>query len=182
MPSFEQSPPLSRLSVREAVILGIVEGTTEFLPVSSTGHLIIATHFLHLDTEQLMFDPAGNPLWYRKAKGTTPGELLTLNLATDAYIVVIQIGAILAIIPICWSQFVSMFWGLLGRDPVGRRLLINVAIAFLPSAFLGLLLHDWIDENLYSVGAVIFALVAGSALMFFADRWPGMLARGHSYR
>jgi undecaprenyl-diphosphatase len=181
-PSFHSSKPLSKLSTREAVVLGVVEGVTEFLPISSTGHLIVATHLLYLDTDQLMFDPAGNPLWYRKPTESTSGELLTLNLATQAYIVVIQIGAVLAIIPICWSQFVSMFRGLRGRDPAGRRLLINLTIAFLPSAFLGLLLHDWIDDNLFSIGAVIFALAAGALLMFFAERWPRFLAERHVYR
>ena len=52
----------------------------------------------------------------------------------------------------------------------------------LPAAVLGLLLHDWIDENLFSIGAVIFALIAGAFLMFFADRWPKMLNQGHTYR
>ena len=181
-PAFNPGKPLSKLSTREAIVLGVVEGVAEFLPISSTGHLIIATHLLHLDTEQLMYDSAGNPLWYRKPSETTSGELLTLNLATQAYIVVIQIGAVLAIIPICWSQFLSMFQGLRGRDPAGRRLLMNLAIAFLPSAFLGFLLHDWVDENLFSIGAVIFALIAGSCLMFIADRWPKLLAQSHSYR
>jgi undecaprenyl-diphosphatase len=61
-------------------------------------------------------------------------------------------------------------------------LLTNVLIAFLPAAFLGVLIHDWIDENLFSVGAVIFALVAGSLLMFFADLWPKWLEERHAYR
>lgn len=177
-PPVQSRKPLSRLSVREALILGVVEGVTEFLPISSTGHLIIVTRLLHLDTEQVLFDRAGEPIWYRKSSG----ELLTVKLATEAYIVVIQIGAILAIVPICWSQFVSMYNGLLGRNPAGRRLLLNLAIAFLPAAFLGFLLHDWVDENLYSIGAVIFALVAGSCLMFVADRWPRFYAQSHSYR
>lgn len=181
-PSYRSAKPLSRLSVVEAIVLGIVEGVTEFLPISSTGHLIIVTHLLHLDTGQVLLDRSGAPIWYRKPSENSDGELLTVKLATEAYIVVIQIGAILAIIPICWSQFISMYYGLRGRNPAGRRLLLNLAIAFLPAAFLGFLLHDWVDENLYSIGAVIFALVAGACLMFVADRWPRLHAENHSYR
>jgi undecaprenyl-diphosphatase len=181
-PSFHAGRPLSKLSPAEAIILGVVEGVTEFLPISSTGHLIIATHFLHLDTEQVLLDRDGEPIWYRKPSAENEGQLLTVKIATEAYIVVIQIGAILAIIPICWSQLVMMVNGVLGRDPAGRRLLRNLAIAFVPSAVLGLLLHDWVDDNLYSIGAVIFALGAGACLMFVADRWPKWMAENHSYR
>jgi undecaprenyl-diphosphatase len=66
--------------------------------------------------------------------------------------------------------------GVFRRDERGRRLLINVLIAFIPSAALGLLLHDWIDEHLYSKGGVIFGLTAGSLLMFMADKRGRALA------
>lgn len=174
--------PLSELSLFEAVVLGVVEGVTEFLPISSTGHLIIVTHFLNLDSTQVMFDSTREPLWYRKPTPLRSGELLTVSLATQAYIVVIQFGAIAAITPICWSQLVSMARGLAGRDPKGLRLLFNVLIAFAPAALLGLLIHDWIDANLFSIGAVIFGLIAGSLLMFLADLWPGWLKERHAYR
>jgi len=65
----------------------------------------------------------------------------------------------------------SMLRGLIGRDPGGLRLLINLLIAFTPAAVIGLLAHDWIDQHLFSVGAVIAALVAGALLMFFAEAW-----------
>jgi undecaprenyl-diphosphatase len=64
-----------------------------------------------------------------------------------------------------------MLRGLLGLDPAGRRLLINLLIAFLPAAGLGFLLHGWIDAHLFSIPAVIIALVAGAGLMFFAESW-----------
>jgi len=95
---------------------------------------------------------------------------------------VIQFGAIAAIIPICWSQFLAMGRGLVGRDPKGLRLFGNLIIAFLPAACVGVLIHDWIDENLFSIGAVIFRLTAGSLLMFFADLWPKWLEERHAYR
>ncbi|HAB16117.1 MAG TPA: undecaprenyl-diphosphate phosphatase [Verrucomicrobiota bacterium] len=165
----ERSAPAAELRRSDAIILGLLEGASEFIPVSSTGHLIIATDQLDLNSNQPIFDAAGQPMWYREPSETSGGELLTLNLATQAYIVVIQVGAIAAVVPVCWSQLMAMWRGLRGRDPAGVRLLVNVALAFVPSAILGLLLHDWIDEHLYSVGAVIFALVAGSLLMFYAE-------------
>lgn len=176
------SEPLSKLTGLEAVVLGVVEGVTEFLPISSTGHLIITTSFLGLDSEQPFFTRRGDPVWYRKPEGQDPGQLLTVGLATQSYIVVIQIGAILAIIPIVWSQLMSMGAGVLGRDQRGLRLLRNVLIAFVPAAAIGLLLHDWVDRNLFSVNAVISGLVLGSFLMFFANLWPAWLKERNAFR
>jgi undecaprenyl-diphosphatase len=97
--------------------------------------------------------------------------LLTLNLAADTYIVMIQFGAIAAVALVCWQQLWSMVLGVLGRDPAGRRLLINLIIAFVPAAVIGFAVHDWIDEQLFSIGAVIFAQVAGALLMFYVEAW-----------
>jgi undecaprenyl-diphosphatase len=175
--------PLYKLRVADAVLLGIVEGVTEFLPISSTGHLIIVTDLLGLNNDFTLADSAGNPIWLRKPTDAEPGELLTPRIANEAYIVVIQVGAIAAIIPICWSQFILMWRGVvLRRDPPGQRLFVNVIIAFLPAAVLGLLFHDWIDKNLFSKGAVIFALIAGALLMFVADRWGRSLQQERSHR
>lgn len=165
--------PADELSTSDAVILGVIEGLTEFLPVSSTGHLIIAKDMLGLTSNQPMFDPSGEPLWHRTATANHGSQLLTLNLAADTFIVFIQFGAIAAVALICWSELLSMLRGLFGRDPVGLRLLINVFIAFLPAAVIGLGLHDWIDDNLFSVGTVIFAQIAGALLMFYVEGWYG---------
>ncbi len=172
------APPASaaaaaaELSTRDAIILGVVEGVTEFLPVSSTGHLIIAARFLHLESEQPLIGRDGQPLWYKKPSAKHPaGQPLTLKLAADTYTVVIQFGAIAAVALLYWSQFMAMARGLLGRDPAGLRLLINVLVAFLPAAVLGFLAHDWIDEHLFSIGAVIVAQVVGALLMFYAEHW-----------
>lgn len=165
--------PAAELQAIDAVTLGVIEGLTEFLPVSSTGHLIIAKDLLRLNSKQPMFDAIGEPLWHKQATDTHGAELLTLDLAADTFIVVIQFGAAAAVVFVCWSQFVSMFRGLLGRDAAGRRLLINVLIAFLPAAVIGLLVHDWVDENLFSIGSVIFAQVAGALLMFYVEAWYG---------
>ena len=167
------SQPAAELSVGDAIILGLIEGLTEFLPVSSTGHLIIAKDMLGLTSQKPMFDAAGNPLWHRHATADHGSQLLTLNLAADTFIVVIQFGAIGAVAIACWSQLLSMLRGLFGRDPAGLRLLINVMIAFMPAALIGYVVHDFIDEQLFSIGTVIFAQVAGALLMFQVEAWYG---------
>jgi undecaprenyl-diphosphatase len=173
VPAAPRTPPTAELSVSDAVILGLIEGLTEFLPISSTGHLIIAKEMLGLTSQRPMFNAAGEALWHRHASESHRSQLLTLNLAADTFIVVIQFGAIAAVAVACWSQLWSMFYGLIGRDPAGRRLLINVLIAFLPAALIGLVVHDLIDEELFSVGAVIVAQIAGAILMFYVEAWYG---------
>lgn len=164
--------PLAELSVTDAVILGTIEGVTEYLPVSSTGHLIIATHALGLETEQPLRGHDGQPLWYARPSAKHPeGVPLTLKLAADTYTVVIQFGAIAAVALLYWRQLRSMVLGLLGRDPAGRKLLLNLIVAFLPAAVLGFLLHNWIDEHLFSIGTVIAAQVAGAFFILWAERW-----------
>jgi undecaprenyl-diphosphatase len=121
----------------------------------------------------------GQPLWHKKPSAKHPeGVPLTIKLAADTYNVVIQFGAIAAVALLYWPQLLSMLYGLIGRDPAGRKLLINVIIAFIPAAVLGFLLHDWIDEHLFSVGAVIIAQVAGAVLMFVAEAWRRRQATG----
>lgn len=166
------STRVTELSVIDAVTLGVVEGVTEFLPISSTGHLIIANRVLKLESNEPLRDAANEPLWYRKPSPKHPdGEPLTAKLAADTYAVVIQFGAIAAVALLYWAQLISMVRGLLGRDPAGLRLLINVLIAFFPAALIGLLAHDWIDTHLFSVRTVIIAQVAGAVLMLVVERW-----------
>lgn len=166
------SRPVAELAVTDAVILGVIEGITEFLPVSSTGHLIVASRFLHLDSEQPLTDAAGRPVWYRVPSARHPGGVpLTMKLAADTYNIVIQFGAIAAVLLLYWQPILAMARGALGRDPAGRRLLGNVVLAFLPAAVIGLLVHDWIDAHLFSIGAVIIAQTAGAFLMFYAESW-----------
>ncbi len=173
--SLPDAPPdqaAHALSLGDSIILGLVEGITEFLPVSSTGHLIIANHALGLESDAALHDDEGRPLWYKKPSEENPaGVPLTVKLAADTYIVIIQIGAIAAVVLIYWAQLVGILRGLGGKNAAGLSLLRNILLACVPAAVLGLLFGDWIDEHLFSPRAVIVALVSGAVLMFAAERW-----------
>ena len=166
------SAPAAELSTRDAIILGLIEGITEFLPISSTGHLIVANHALGLEANQPLLDPSGQPRWYKKPSKKHPtGIPLTLKLAADTYTVVIQVGAIAAVVLLYYAQLVGILRGLIGQNASGLRLLRNIVIAFLPCAVIGFLIHDWIDDHLFSIGAVVVALISGAVLMIAAERW-----------
>jgi undecaprenyl-diphosphatase len=172
--SAADKPPLpaAELSAGDAVVLGLVEGVTEFLPISSTGHLIVANELLGLESDRPLADREGRPLWYKKPTPANPaGVPLTVKLAADTYTVIIQVGAIAAVVMLYWRMLVAMAVGLAGRSSAGLRLLRNILLAFLPVAVVGFLLHDLIDRYLFSVGAVIASLVAGAALMIWAEHW-----------
>ncbi len=137
----------STMSAQQAIILGVVEGLTEFLPVSSTGHLILTSRALGL--------------------GSTPSQQEAIN----SYLVVIQIGAILAVVAVYASYLRSMVRGLFGQDPLGLRLIRNLLIAFCPAAVLALLLEDIIKGILFGLWPVTFAwFVGGVALMIWGDK------------
>ena len=156
---------VAELRARDAVALGVVEGVTEFLPISSTGHLIIAASALGLDDETPLVDASGAPLMHR-------GRPVTRKLAADTYVVVIQFGAILAVVFLYWRQIVAMLQGLAGRNAQGGRLLRNVVVAVAPSAVIGLALQrSGIIDRLFSVQVVIEALLVGAVLMWAAERW-----------
>jgi len=130
----------------QAIILGLVEGITEYLPISSTGHLIITSALLGLDRPET-------------------------KQSMDAFNIVIQGGAILAVVGLYWPRIVQMIRGLMGKDALGARLLMNLIIAFLPAAVIGLLLVDLIEEYLFRPGPVLAALALGGIWMICIDRW-----------
>ncbi|MEO0629613.1 MAG: undecaprenyl-diphosphate phosphatase [Planctomycetota bacterium] len=130
----------------QAAILGLVEGITEYLPVSSTGHLIIASALMGLDEPEI-------------------------KSSVDAFNIVIQGGAILAVLGLYRDRVFQMLRGLVGKSPAGRRLLINLVVAFLPAAVLGLMLDDLIESYLFSTVPVIAALALGGVYMIVLDRW-----------
>jgi undecaprenyl-diphosphatase len=134
------------LTAIEAIILGIVEGITEYLPVSSTGHLILASSLMGLDQ--------------RVDKDSL-----------DAFEIVIQGGAILAVLGLYRARVWQMLQGLMGRDPQGLRLAANVLIAFLPAAALGALLAGTIKRRLFFPVPVLSALAVGGIAMIVIGRW-----------
>jgi len=129
-----------------AIILGIVEGVTEFLPVSSTGHLILATELLGFDAEK----------W-------------------GAFNVIIQLGAILAIVVLYWRTFWAVLEGLLRKNPMSWRFVRNIVIGFVPSAILGVLLIDNIEALLGNAVVVAWALIVGGFAILAIERFarPG---------
>ncbi len=181
-PSAAAPQPAAELSTTDAIILGVVEGVTEYLPVSSTGHLIIANQVLKLTSETPLRDKNGEPLWFKKPSPKRPaGERLTEKLAADTFTVVIQFGAIAAVALLYWRQVRRMIFGLFGRDPAGLKLLRNILIAFVPAAVIGFTLRHWL-ESLFSIPAVLGALVFGAILMLVAEAWRKKQTATHADR
>lgn len=152
------------ISYVDAVALGLIEGITEFLPVSSTGHLILANSFLNLESNEPVFNEKGKPIYGRN------GDPYTMKMLADAYAIVIQFGAILAVALIYRAELVRIFFGIMGKDASGLKLLVNLIAAFLPAAGIGFLFHEIIEEYLFGVYPVIIALAAGAFLMIFVQK------------
>jgi undecaprenyl-diphosphatase len=160
-----------KLSYLDAVILGLVEGVTEYLPISSTGHLILTNRLLDLDADTPVFDLEGNPILVED-KTTGGVRPYTIGEAAYAYVIVIQAGAIVAVVLLYWRTILNMALGCIGRSESGRRLALNLIIAFLPAAFIGLLLDDWIESNLgNNIHAVAGALIVGAFVMLGVEHW-----------
>lgn len=124
-----------------ALILGFIEGLTEFLPVSSTGHILLAGHFLGFDSAGKIFE------------------------------VVIQLGAVLAVL----SVYAAKLWHVFStapHDPASRRFIIAILVAFLPAAFIGVLAHDFIKTVLFeSPRLIAVMLILGGLVFLVMDRF-----------
>ncbi|WP_334077527.1 undecaprenyl-diphosphate phosphatase [Paenibacillus sanfengchensis] len=135
-------------SILKSIVLGIVEGVTEFLPVSSTGHLVIFENLLGF-------------------KGTTPSYV-------EMYTYVIQLGAILAVIVLYWGKIkdtlVNFFPQKVGFERSGFRFWLMLAIACIPGGVFGVLLNDWSDEHLFTPVVVAFTLFFGGLWMLYAEK------------
>ncbi|MBC2580229.1 undecaprenyl-diphosphate phosphatase [Clostridium sp. DJ247] len=129
----------------KAAIIGIVEGITEFLPISSTGHMIIVGNLINFQA------PA-----YSKQY-------------VDMFEVVIQLGAILAIVVLYWQKIKDSLMNL-SPEKWGFKLWLNILVAFIPSAVIGLLLHKTIEEKLFNTVTVSIALIFGGILMIFMEK------------
>lgn len=132
----------------QAFILGVIEGITEYLPVSSTGHLIVA--------QRLMGIGVGS---------------LQAKEAADAFAVCIQGGAILAVLGIYSKRVIQMIRGVLGIDPEGLKLAIAILAGFLPAAILGILFSHWIKVHLFGMWPVIGAWIIGGVGILAVARW-----------
>ena len=124
-----------------AVILGIVEGVTEFLPVSSTGHLLLAERFFYLGEDSF---------W-------------------KCFAVLIQLGAILAILALYFGKLWHIAQGLFRGNMEARRFVIGVLVAFLPAAIIGALMGGYIKSYLFNPWVVCFSLIVGGAILLWID-------------
>jgi undecaprenyl-diphosphatase len=129
------------LDLIKAALLGIVEGLTEFLPVSSTGHLLLLEHFFGFNDD---------------AFGKT-------------FVVLIQLGAILAILSIYFQRLWAIALGALHEEGP-RRFILGVLIAFLPAAVIGALLHGFIKGVLFNPWIVCISLIVGGGVLLWVDR------------
>ncbi|MGC6486379.1 MAG: undecaprenyl-diphosphate phosphatase [Planctomycetota bacterium] len=130
------------LSWLEATLLGVVEGLTEFLPVSSTGHLIVT----------------------QRALGLEEGP------ATNAFAIGIQLGAITAVLVLYWRRLWAAASTVARPEPGRPNLLWQIGIAAVPAVVVGLLFEDWIDEHLFSARVVAATLVGGGVLLLWLER------------
>ena len=129
-------------SIFDAVIIGIVEGLTEFIPVSSTGHILLLGHFLGFRSTGHVFE------------------------------ILIQLGAILAILIVYFQRLWQLFITLPTR-PESRRFAAGLLLAFLPAAVIGVIAHDFIKRVLFESPMVIcIALIVGGILLLIIDRLP----------
>ncbi|HEY7843363.1 MAG TPA: undecaprenyl-diphosphate phosphatase [Bradyrhizobium sp.] len=124
-----------------AVILGIIEGVTEFLPVSSTGHLLLAERFFNLGDDNF---------W-------------------KSFAILIQLGAILAIVVLYFGKLWRIALGMFSNAD-DRRFVIGVLIAFLPAVIIGLIVGKYIKEVLFNPWVVCFSLIVGGAILLWVDQ------------
>ncbi len=136
------------MEIWQAILLGLIEGITEYLPVSSTGHLIVAQRLMHIGT-------------------LSEAD----KLAADCFAICIQGGAILAVLGLYWKHVLKMIKGVCGQDPEGFKLAMSILIGFLPAAVLGLLLNDIIEEKLFGLWPVIAAWIVGGIAILWTVNW-----------
>ncbi|MBW2108588.1 MAG: undecaprenyl-diphosphate phosphatase [Deltaproteobacteria bacterium] len=142
------------MTLIQAVVLGLVEGATEYLPVSSTGHLLLAQRFMGIGEPQVS--------GHRKS---------TAKTAADAYAICIQAGAILAVLGLYAARVKQMVLGLMGKDPSGFRMVVNIFAGFAPAAVCGLMLADRIQAVLFGPWPVIAAWFAGGVAILAVAWW-----------
>lgn len=151
------STTASAMTWWKAALLGVIEGVTEYLPISSTGHLLVASDLLGL--------------------GTTEADIAAAN----TYAIAIQFGAILAVAGLFWTRFRDMLLGLFGRSESGRHLLIVLVIAFAPAAVLGFLFDSVIEEALFAPWPIVAAWFIGGVGILALEQF-GLIPRRSEVR
>lgn len=131
------------MTIWQAVVLGIVEGVTEYLPVSSTGHLLVAQRLLGMPESD----------------------------EANAFAICIQAGAIMAVLGLYFSRVKQVAGGLFTGDPVGRRLAANLVVAFGPAAVIGFLFDDLIESVLFGMWPIVTAWFVGGLFILGFERW-----------
>ena len=150
-----QDTAASAMTWWKAAILGTVEGLTEYVPVSSTGHLLVVSRLLGL------------------------GDSEADQAAANTYAIAIQFGAIVAVAGLFWRRFADMIAGLFGRSETGRHLLLITVIAFVPAAAVGFLFNDAIEERLFGPWPIVAAWLVGGVLILGLER-AGLIPHGGS--
>ncbi|WP_313893170.1 undecaprenyl-diphosphate phosphatase [Psychrobacillus sp.] len=137
------------IELLKALILGFVEGMTEFAPVSSTGHMIIVDD-MWLQTKEFLGGPSAN-----------------------TFKIVVQLGSILAVVVVFWKRLFSLVGLYKMKDTAsgGQLKLTHVLVGLIPAGVLGVLFEDYIDEYLFRTETVLVGLVIGAILMIFADKF-----------
>lgn len=127
----------------QAILLGLVEGITEYLPVSSSAHLLVTQRLLGIPNDE----------------------------ASNAYAICIQAGAIVAVLGLYRQRVFRVIGGIVGRDPAGRNLAVKLMVSFFPAAVIGTLFDDTIERLLFGVWPIVTAwAVGGLLLLFFSGR------------
>jgi undecaprenyl-diphosphatase len=149
------------LSPSHALILGVTQGVTEFLPVSSTGHMLLI-----------------NECYFKTDRWTTQRA----QRALDDYIVCIQIGTILTLLFVYRREIRRILRGFLGRDALGFRLGVNVGVAFVPAGVCGFLFGDWFRRYGYGKWGVAGGLIAGALLVLITNRRRMLPSKNEPHR
>lgn len=136
----------------QALILGLVEGVTEYLPVSSTGHLLLAQRWMGIPQDA----------------------------AANAYAIAIQAGAIVAVLGLYRARVGQALRGVAGQDPDGRRLALALILAFLPAAIVGLLFEERIEKLFFGLGPICLAWFVGGIAILATSWWRKRRAGGES--
>lgn len=146
-PAADTEAARAQMTPAKAVVLGVVEGVTEYLPISSTGHLYV--------TQQLL------------GVGDTPST----KAPADSFAIVIQAGAILAVLVLYRRRIGTVIQGLIGQSDEGRNLAIALVVAFIPAAVIGLVFEDSIKSVLFAGWPIVVAWAAGGiAILLLSDR------------